>query len=351
MTMIKPSSRAITTGIAATALVTLAAVAPAANAAPTPEKASPKRVATLAQDLGTKSTAGTYRDAKTDSMIVNVTTQSAADAVRDAGATARLVEHSTAQLSSVKSTLDDDGLMAGTSWAVNPKDNSVTVTTDESVSDTELAKVKETVARFGSKVTLRKTEGTYSTRITGGDAIWGDGGRCSLGFNVVYDSDPDKHAFLTAGHCGNAISTWSEDQGGQTVLGDTTASSFPGDDYAIVDYADGYTEYPSTVENQEITEAGMPTVGETVTRRGSTTGTHDGQVTALDATVHYQEGTVSGLIQTTVCAEPGDSGGSLYAGSTAYGLTSGGSGDCTTGGETFFQPVQEAMDAYGVSIG
>ncbi|MBC3992345.1 trypsin-like serine protease, partial [Streptomyces sp. AC563] len=74
-------------------------------------------------------------------------------------------------------------------------------------------------------------------------------------------------------------------------------------------------------------------------------------VTALDATVNYQEGTVEGLIQTTVCAEPGDSGGSLFAGDTALGLTSGGSGNCGSGGETFFQPVTEALQATGTQIG
>ncbi|MGW9545036.1 trypsin-like serine protease, partial [Streptomyces celluloflavus] len=46
---------------------------------------------------------------------------------------------------------------------------------------------------------------------------------------------------------------------------------------------------------------------------------------------------------TTVCAEPGDSGGPLYGSNgTAYGLTSGGSGNCSSGGTTFFQPVTEA---------
>ena len=59
---------------------------------------------------------------------------------------------------------------------------------------------------------------------------------------------------------------------------------------------------------------------------------------------------VYGLIQTTVCAEPGDSGGPLYGGTVAYGLTSGGSGNCSSGGTTFFQPVTEALSAYGVSV-
>ena len=104
------------------------------------------------------------------------------------------------------------------------------------------------------------------------------------------------------------------------------------------------------VGSQDITSAGTPSVNQTVSRRGSTTGTHSGRVTALNATVTYPQGTVSGLIRTTVCAEPGDSGGSLYAGTTAYGLTSGGSGNCSSGGTTFFQPVTEPLGVYGVSV-
>src|SRR5919197_1583895 len=92
-------------------------------------------------------------------------------------------------------------------------------------------------------------------------------------------------------------------------------------------------------------------VGEAVKRTGSTTGTHSGTVTALNVPVHYQGGgTVSGLIQTNVCAEPGDSGGPLYDGTKALGITSGGSGDCRTGGTTFFQPVTEAANVYGVTV-
>jgi streptogrisin B len=94
-------------------------------------------------------------------------------------------------------------------------------------------------------------------------------------------------------------------------------------------------------------------VGESVRRTGSTTGTHSGTVTALNVSVRYRGnpgGTVSGLIQTTVCAEGGDSGGPLYDGTRALGLTSGGSGDCTSGGITYFQPVREAVNAYGVTM-
>jgi streptogrisin B len=96
-----------------------------------------------------------------------------------------------------------------------------------------------------------------------------------------------------------------------------------------------------------------PFVGESVKRTGSTTGTHGGKVTALNVTVRYSGnpgGTVKGLIKTTVCSEPGDSGGPLFDGTKALGITSGGSGDCTAGGTTFFQPVREAATAYGVTV-
>ncbi|MCE0444673.1 S1 family peptidase [Streptomyces tricolor] len=36
---------------------------------------------------------------------------------------------------------------------------------------------------------------------------------------------------------------------------------------------------------------------------------------------------------------PGGSGGPLFSRHRALGVTSGGNGDCTTGGTTFFQPV------------
>ncbi|CAM5688085.1 Streptogrisin D OS=Streptomyces albaduncus OX=68172 GN=FHS32_002687 PE=3 SV=1 [Streptomyces griseoloalbus] len=132
---------------------------------------------------------------------------------------------------------------------------------------------------------------------------------------------------------------------------------FPGDgDFALVRYDDPATEAPSEVnvggQTVPIVQAAEATVGQQVFRMGSTTGLADGQVLGLDATVNYPEGTVTGLIQTDVCAEPGDSGGSLFTqDGLAIGLTSGGSGDCTVGGETFFQPVITALEAVGATLG
>ncbi|MEU6385440.1 S1 family peptidase [Streptomyces bauhiniae] len=234
----------------------------------------------------------------------------------------------------------------GTAWAVDSKTNRVLVTVDSTVSQAEIAKIKRQAG--ADTLTIKRTAGKFNKLITGGDAIYGGAYRCSLGFNVHSGST---YYFLTAGHCGEVASTWYSNSAKTTVLGTNVGYSFPGNDFALVRYTNSSVAHPSAVGSQTISSAATPAVGTTVTRRGSTTGTHSGKVTALNATVNYGSGdVVSGLIQTTVCAEGGDSGGPLYGGSVAYGLTSGGSGNCSSGGTTFFQPVTEALSYYGVTL-
>ncbi|MFI9807101.1 S1 family peptidase [Streptomyces sp. NPDC052301] len=236
----------------------------------------------------------------------------------------------------------------GTAWAVDSSTDRVVVTVDSTVSQAEIAKIKRQAGTDAGALTIKHTPGTFNKLISGGDAIYGGQYRCSLGFNVHSGST---YYFLTAGHCGQVASTWYSNSSHSTVLGTNVGYSFPGNDFALVRYTNSSVSHPSAVGSQTISSAATPSVGTTVYRRGSTTGTHSGRVTALNATVHYSSGeTVSGLIQTTVCAEGGDSGGPLYGGSVAYGLTSGGSGDCTSGGTTFFQPVTEALSYYGVTL-
>ena len=92
-------------------------------------------------------------------------------------------------------------------------------------------------------------------------------------------------------------------------------------------------------------------IGASICRSGSTTGWHCGVVQAKNQTVSYTGGpTVTGLTRTNVCAEPGDSGGSFISGTQAQGVTSGGSGNCSSGGTTYHQPVNEALSAYGLHL-
>lgn len=239
--------------------------------------------------------------------------------------------------------------IAGTAWAVDSKTNRVVVTVDSTVSRAEIAKIRKQAGDNADALTIKHTEGRFKKLIQGGDAVYASSWRCSLGFNVQNSSGTQY--FLTAGHCTDGAGTWYSNSGRTTVIGSTSGSSFPSNDYGIVKYS-GSVSRPGTANGVDITKAATPSVGTTVIRDGSTTGTHSGRVTALNATVNYGSGDiVYGLIETTVCAEAGDSGGPLYGSNgTAYGLTSGGSGDCDSGGTTYFQPVTEALSAYGVSV-
>ncbi|GGT70962.1 S1 family peptidase [Streptomyces althioticus] len=351
--------RTLMAGAGVAALAAGAVTFQTANASEVPADAAPRTLSvqaagnlasTLLQDLGTDA-AGTYYDAKSKSLVVNVLDETAAEAVESAGAKARVVANSLAELKSARTTLQQDATIPGTSWVTDPVSNKVVVTADRTVSKAEWAKLTEVAEGLGTTVELKRTQSEFKPFIAGGDAITGNGGRCSLGFNVTKGGEPH---FLTAGHCTEGISTWSDSSG--NVIGENAASSFPGDDYGLVKYT-ADVAHPSEVNlyngsSQSISGAAEATVGMQVTRSGSTTQVHSGTVTGLDATVNYGNGDiVNGLIQTDVCAEPGDSGGSLFSGSSAVGLTSGGSGDCTSGGTTFFQPVTEALSATGTQIG
>ncbi|MFF4834255.1 S1 family peptidase [Streptomyces sp. NPDC001315] len=354
-----PGRRAAVAGAGIAALVATGVAFQSANASE-PAKASAPRTlsavaagnlaSTLGRTLGTDA-AGTYYDANAKSLVVNVLDETAAKTVEAAGAEARVVENSLAELKSARTTLKDDATIPGTSWVTDPRTNQVVVTADRTVSDAEWAKLGKVVDGLGSVAELKRSKGEFKPLIAGGDAITGSGGRCSLGFNVVKGGRP---YFITAGHCTEAISTWTDSSG--ATIGQNEQSSFPDNDFGLVKYT-ADVDHPSEVDlyngsAQAITRAADATVGEKVTRSGSTTQVHSGTVTGLDATVNYGNGDiVNGLIQTDVCAEPGDSGGSLFDGDAAIGLTSGGSGDCTSGGETFFQPVTEALSAFGAQIG
>ncbi|MFF5788950.1 S1 family peptidase [Streptomyces sp. NPDC012693] len=240
----------------------------------------------------------------------------------------------------------------GTAWYTDQATGKIVLTADSTVSAAEIAKIKQAAGDRASSLEIKRAPGTFSKLIAGGQAIYAGGGRCSLGFNVRSGST---YYALTAGHCTNIGSTWYTNSANTTVLGTRAGSSFPTNDYGIIRHsnasaADGRV-YLYNGSYRDITGAANATVGQSVQRSGSTTGLRGGTVTGLNATVNYGGGdVVYGLIQTNVCAEPGDSGGALFSGTTALGLTSGGSGNCSTGGTTFFQPVTEALSAYGVSV-
>ncbi|KAI9148478.1 Streptogrisin-C [Paramyrothecium foliicola] len=167
--------------------------------------------------------------------------------------------------------------------------------------------------------------------------------RCTIGFAVTT-------GFVSAGHCGRVGDT-ATTIGGE-LLGTFAGSVFPGSaDMSYVRTVSG-TTFTNVIAGTNIRISGSTPapVGASICRYGPTTGISCGTVRAVGVTVNYSEGRVTGLTQTNLCAEPGDSGGPIIAGSQAQGVTSGGSGNCASGGTTYFQPVNEILSTYGLTL-
>lgn len=162
-----------------------------------------------------------------------------------------------------------------------------------------------------------------------------NGGYCTVGFNAQ-DANGNP-AVLTAGHCTKAGRPgWSS---AGALLGDITDFNYPNGDWSAITPAAGWA-LQSAVQTasgvQQITAWSTPRLNESICKVGATSGTTCGKVTALNVTVNYGDGPVYGLTQTSVFAQEGDSGGSVYDGSTGVGLISGGP---KGGGAAFIQPL------------
>ncbi|WP_436495137.1 alpha-lytic protease prodomain-containing protein [Actinokineospora sp. HUAS TT18] len=304
------------------------------------ERAATSTESALRGELG-PAFAGAWLDSNSI-LTVAVTDSAKADKVRARGAVAVPAARSEAQLDGLKNKLDGNAKAAPKSvpgWYVDLPSNTVVV-----LSHAGGEAAAQAWAKSSGVDGVRVTASTESPKplidIIGGNAYTFGSGRCSIGF-------PVEGGFVTAGHCGRAGTATSNPSGS------VVASSFPGNDYAWVRAAAGNTpralvnRYPGTVPVAGSQEA---PVGASVCRSGSTTGWHCGTIQQKNASVTYPEGTITGLTRTNVCAEPGDSGGSWLSGDQAQGVTSGGSGNCTSGGTIYFQPVNEILQVYGLRL-
>jgi streptogrisin C len=176
------------------------------------------------------------------------------------------------------------------------------------------------------------------------------GGRCSVGFNAI--SGRTRYV-ITAGHCTKLGGTWSGPDG--TAIGPVAKTTFPGHDFGLVEVTSKAWQQTHDVDSDDgyLNVAGdaPAAVGDQVCLSGSTSGHHCGKVEAVDETVNYGDGdVVNGLTRTNMCAEAGDSGGSIMSGTQAQGTLSGGTGGCLLGGQTYYQPIREVLSAYGLTL-
>lgn len=291
----------------------------------------------VADSLG-DSAAGSYLDSH-GNPVVNVVDSAAATTARAAGARAKVVPNSTAELTSVTKALDRMRVVPNTAWGVDPVTDKVVLTLSDATPDAGAAQLRATANRFGDMVRIEHISQPLTEQVYDGDSISTGQIICSAGFNVTKGG---QNYIITAGHCTQGLPSW---QG----IGPSVDSQFPGNDFGII--RNDSSSAPGAVNmydgsTQPITSVGDATVGEQVCKSGQTTNLTCGTVQALNQTVHYADGaSVSGLIQTDVTCDHGDSGGPLFDGSTGLGTVSGGN----TSTE-YFQPLGEAMSNYGASL-
>ncbi|MFH9552807.1 S1 family peptidase [Streptomyces sp. NPDC017435] len=306
-----------------------------------------------ARDAAGNAYGGSWFDAGANRLTVAVTAAASAStvrAVRATGAAVRTVEYSARTLDTAKSRIDRQTAPDGVSnWYVDPAANSLVVgVVEDKTSDNDVQRFLDQARKAGpiTVKTVASAPRTFAAGTVGGDPYYTGNVRCSIGFSVY-------GGFVTAGHCGGAgqsVYGWD-----RSYVGNFQGSSFPGDDYAWVNVGSGWWTVPvvlgwGTVPDQLVRGSNEALVGSSVCRSGSTTHWHCGTVLARNETVNYSQGAVYQLTKTSVCAEGGDSGGSFLTGDQAQGVTSGGWGNCSSGGQTWFQPVNEILNRYGLRL-
>ncbi|MEU3018243.1 S1 family peptidase [Nocardiopsis sp. NPDC007018] len=309
------------------------------------------QIDTAAAEAAGDAYAGSVFDTDTLELTVLLTDGAAVTAVEETGARTSLVSLGTEGLAAIMDELDAAGGQPGVvGWYPDSAEDAVVI---EATEASHAERLVESAGVDPSAVRVESADETPElyADIVGGDAYHMGGGRCSVGFAVTDSSGSD--GFVTAGHCGTVGTTASSADGGGS--GVFEQSVFPGDDAAFVRATSNWTvtnlvNTYGTGSDQTVGGSSQAPVGSAVCRSGSTTGWHCGSIEARGQSVSYPEGTVTDMTRTNVCAEPGDSGGAFISGDQAQGMTSGGSGNCSSGGTTFYQEVGPALSSWNLSL-
>lgn len=167
------------------------------------------------------------------------------------------------------------------------------------------------------------------------------GGRCLNGFNV-------RGHLLVPTSCG-PVGTVVGGPGG-AVVGTITAVR---PTYSVVTITDpaAWVQRPTVAGAPgTITGSAETAVGGSVCRVGGATGLRCGTVQQKNATVSFPGGTITGLTRTNLCPDGRDHWVAVFSGSQAQGHVIGGSGSCTSGGTTWFHPLNRVLAAEGFTL-
>lgn len=128
---------------------------------------------------------------------------------------------------------------------------------------------------------------------------------------------------------------------GQTTSGAALVHVTNHTDWTLVGWVGGATPFTGSTQAP---------IGASVCLIGVGTGIHCGTIQARNVTVSFPTGVLTGLTRTSVCAEPGSPAVTFVSGNQGQGVLVGGSGNCTSGGTTYFAPLAPILSAYGLTL-
>ncbi|WP_203634705.1 S1 family peptidase [Streptomyces sp. SID10815] len=388
---------------AGTLLSAAVATGATAQAAPSPTapRYQPAMVAALAHSLGVSETAAVARldhqaaqqaelgelnhaGVATDGayfttdgkLTVNVSSAAAAAQVRQHGLTARVPQRGEHALNRIKASLDTQALHNApegvASWSVDLPSDTVTVHVDPSRTSAAAKSFLKAAASHGSAVRVVRdgqSLGPQSTIYPGSPMTWTNNKGswvCSVGYGA-HDSSGRQY-LVSAGHCVadltdlyNNKAHFAKGVASRYKLG--TRSVDMG--LAQVDSDDSIATQVGTWgtgANIAVKGSKRAASGASLCKSGQTTGWTCGAVKSYNVSVTYidehggPDTVVTGLGSSSVCTEGGDSGGAYISGNQAQGMTSGGptdqqcSGGTNSRGSSYFQPLDDALSYYGLTL-
>ncbi|WP_439377948.1 fibronectin type III domain-containing protein [Amycolatopsis lexingtonensis] len=313
--------------------------------------------------------AGQWFDAAAGKLTVAVTTAEAAEQARAAGAAARVVARSQADLDRTDAAvraLVGTGVPGVYGWGVDVRGNEVGVDVDRTKKTAATESFLSRVRELGVRITEtgsspRQQSGTIQT----GNPWWpGSESNCSVGFPVT-DSSGAKH-FLTAGHCTNDRdqaaygASGQQNRIGTSNVGGTHSVNAREGDMGVVAVTEAGWALSASVNTWgqpaiTLSGAAEAMVGDRVCHSGNTSHWQCGEVKYTHKSVDYGGGLViDDLTWTTACSLGGDSGGGWLLGDKATGLHDGGPSKCvdnpSDGDMSLFQPVAEALGKWQLTL-
>ncbi|WP_211215920.1 proprotein convertase P-domain-containing protein [Catelliglobosispora koreensis] len=298
----------------------------------------------------------TWIDAATGKLQVAVTDSTHLGAIQSAGAQAKTVKHGLAKLDAISAAISASNPPASVkAWGPDIASDRVVVITSDPAAFT---------LRHDAIVvhTSRNTPVQHGGDVRGGD-YWKPGSEpnCSVGFSVTSSATSQRH-FLTAGHCTNDANQAAYGKDGtrigtSNVGGSKTVNALEGD-FGLVDVTESAWVLSPIVtgngvgQDIRITGSKEAIVGESVCHSGGTSKWKCGSVTKVNQTVNYGSFSVGGLTYASTCGQGGDSGGAWVNASErkAVGLHEGGYNDTCGQQESWFQPVNEALAKWNLTL-